>query len=61
MSEEETVKLMTISITRVLNPDGQLGVKFTHTPDTISFVESLGLLSAAQWHLYKEMTVTLGE
>lgn len=60
MSDEEQLNLTSLTITRVLNPDGQMGVKFSHSPDSISFVESLGLLSAAQWHLFKEMSRSYG-
>ena len=52
---DEAVQITSITITRTLQPDGQMGIQFSHTPETISFVETLGMLSAAQWHLFSQM------
>jgi hypothetical protein len=53
------MKTMEITITRIINPDGQFG--FTvNTPERFSFIETLGLLSAAQWQLYEQMTRLYG-
>ena len=57
---EETMNITSITITRTLQPNGQLGIQFAHKPDQISFVETLGMLSAAQWHLYNQMTHAYG-
>ncbi len=51
---------MEITVTRVINPDGQLGLKVT-TPEQFSFVEALGLLAAAQWQLFHQMTQRYGD
>lgn len=58
--DDHTIGLNSITITRIIHPDGQLGFQFSHTPDKISFIETLGMLSAAQWHLYHQMTETYG-
>ena len=54
------MNITSITITRTLQPNGQLGIQFAHKPDQISFVETLGMLSAAQWHLYNQMTHAYG-
>jgi hypothetical protein len=56
----EALTTMEITVTRVINPDGQLGLKVT-TPEQFSFVEALGLLAAAQWQLFHQMTQRYGE
>lgn len=56
----ESMHVTSITITRTLQPNGQLGIQFSHSPETISFVETLGMLSAAQWHLYAQMTNAYG-
>ena len=58
---EESMNITSITITRTLQPDGQMGIQFSHTPETISFVETLGMLSAAQWHLFSQMAKTYGD
>jgi hypothetical protein len=58
---EESMSITSITITRTLQPDGQMGIQFAHTPETISFVETLGMLSAAQWHLFSQMAKTYGD
>lgn len=50
---------MEIKVQRVINPDGQLGMKLT-MPEQFSFVEALGLLAAAQWQLFHQMTQAYG-
>jgi hypothetical protein len=55
----EPITTMEITITRLITPDGQLGMKVT-TPEQFSFVEALGLLAAAQWQLFHQMTDRYG-
>jgi hypothetical protein len=57
---EQPVTTMEITITRLINPDGQLGLKVT-TPEQFSFVEALGLLAAAQWQMFHQMTNRYGD
>jgi|LakMenEpi03Aug12_release.lakeMendotaPanAssembly.Ray.scaffolds.fasta_scaffold4425973_1 hypothetical protein len=56
----EPITTMEITITRLINPDGQLGLKVT-TPEQFSFVEALGLLAAAQWQMFHQMTNRYGD
>jgi hypothetical protein len=58
---EESMNITSITITRTLQSDGQMGIQFSHTPETISFVETLGMLSAAQWHLFSQMAKAYGD
>ena len=55
------MNITSITITRTLQSDGQMGIQFAHTPETISFVETLGMLSAAQWHLFSQMAKAYGD
>ena len=55
----EAMKTMEITISRFISHDGQLGFTMT-TPEEFSFIESLGLLAAAQWQLYDQMTRRYG-
>jgi hypothetical protein len=55
----EPLTTMEIKVQRVINPDGQLGMKLT-MPEQFSFVEALGLLAAAQWQLFHQMTQAYG-
>ena len=57
----EPVRIARLVITRIVGADGQLGILFEHEPDEISFVETLGLLSAADWHVKKSMTAAYGD
>lgn len=57
---EESMKLTSITIARTLQADGQMGIQFSHTPETISFVETLGMLAAAQWHIFSQMAKAYG-
>ena len=54
------VTVSEISISRIIAPDGQLGFILT-TPEKFSFIEVLGLLEAAKWQLYSQMTSRYGE
>jgi hypothetical protein len=58
MSKEPYV-LFTLTIERTIDADGQLGFSM-NTPNEFSFIEMLGLLSAAQWRLYHQMTRQYG-
>ena len=50
------IPIAQIVITRTLLESGRLGFTVQHTPKTVSFVETLGLLDAARWRVYEEMT-----
>lgn len=55
----EPLKTMEISIARVIHPNGRLGFTMS-TPEEFSFIETLGLLAAAQWQLYDQMSKMYG-
>ena len=61
MDEEaiEPLSLFALTITRTIHPDGQQGFVLT-TPETFSFVEVLGLLEAAKWQIFQQMTIRYG-
>ena len=50
------IPIAQIVITRTLLENGHLGFTVQHTPKSVSFVETLGLLDAARWRVYEEMT-----
>lgn len=57
----DDMKLTQLTITRTLGNDGKLGFSFTHQPQEISFVETLGLLLAAIWHIFNSMNSQYGD
>lgn len=58
---EPSIQLTRLIITRIVGTDGELGFTFEHEPERISFVETLGLLSAAEWHVKNSMNAQYGE
>jgi hypothetical protein len=55
----EPMKVFEITITRTIHPDGQQGFSVT-MPEEFSFIEGLGLLDAARWTLFQQMTDRYG-
>lgn len=48
-----------IKIRRVINPDGQQGFHLT-MPENYSFIEAMGLLDAAKWQMFHQMSQRYG-
>lgn len=61
-NEEEIQPMVTFELTigRTMHEDGQQGFFISTSEDTFSFIEVLGLLEAAKWQLYKQMSNRYG-
>jgi hypothetical protein len=51
--------LFEVTIARTISPDGEQGMILS-TPEKFSFVEVLGLLEAAKWQLFRQMSERYG-
>jgi hypothetical protein len=55
----EPITVFEIKIARTIEANGEQGFKM-ETPEKFSFIEGMGLLEAAKWHLGQEMTRRYG-
>lgn len=55
--------LVTLEVTvgRTIHPDGQQGFYISCSEENYSFIEVLGLLDAAKWQLFHQMSYRYGE
>lgn len=62
MDEPKIEPMVTFEVTigRTIHPDGQQGFYITTSEDQYSFIEVMGLLEAAKWQLYRQMTARYG-
>lgn len=60
--ENDIDPMVTLEVTigRTMHSDGQQGFFISTSEDTYSFIEVLGLLEAAKWQLYRQMTNRYG-
>lgn len=56
---EQPLVVFEITIRRTIQPDGQNGFML-EMPEEFSFVEGLGLLETAKWHLFNQMSERYG-
>lgn len=54
MSDEESVTTIEVLLRRVINPEGRMIFEMK-LPDNYSCIEVLGMLAAAQAHVFKAM------
>lgn len=59
MDDEQVMTVFEIRIRRIIAPDGQQGFTVT-LPEEFSMIEGLGLLDAARWQLYHQMSQRFG-
>jgi len=57
---EEAMTVFEIRIKRIISADGQQGFTLT-MPDQYSFIEAMGLLDAAKWQMFQQMTHMYGD
>lgn len=57
--ENNAIEVYSVTLTRTINNDGQQGFTMT-TPQQFSFIEVMGLLEAAKWQLFNQMTKRYG-
>lgn len=55
MSENESLTTIEVVLSRIIDENGRMAVKIK-TPETYNIVEVLGLLEAAKFHVYSEMS-----
>lgn len=57
--ELEPMTLFSITLSRTIQPNGEQGFTM-NMPDKFSFIEVMGLIEAAKWHLYNQMSERYG-
>jgi hypothetical protein len=60
MTEPEPLTTAKIVVSRMIDAEGQMGFDIRTYGDA-SIIEYLGLLAAAQWDMYRDMTNAFGD
>ena len=63
MDDEDLKPVVTFELTigRTIHVDGQQGFYISTSEPEYSFIEILGLLDAAKWQMFNQMTRSYGE
>lgn len=59
MGESESLTTVEVTLSRIIDENGRMAVKIK-TPARYNAVELLGLLAAAQCHIFNEMNMNSG-
>jgi hypothetical protein len=57
---EEAMTVFEIRIKRIISANGQQGFTLS-MPEEYSFIEAMGLLDAAKWQMFQQMTHMYGD
>ena len=60
MDSDEPMVTFAVTVSRTIHPDGSPGFAVTMSDDEFSFIEVLGMLDAARWRVFNQMTVSFG-